>query len=146
MKHQLFVEISKHKQTQKNLQEALEKVKELEHLIGNKTRKQLLIDKKNAIFVTQSLTNLRNVRYNKFCLKDNFFYLFSRSYHLISVIFNNFSTAISTTNKYKKYNNGQNDNLVNLDEHINFCFFNLKYSSCLIIITLTFSLHLLHLN
>ncbi|XP_043667755.1 uncharacterized protein MAL8P1.12-like isoform X2 [Vespula pensylvanica] len=85
LKHQLFVEISKHKQTQKNLQEALEKVKELEHLIGNKTRKQLLIDKKNAIFVTQSLTNLRNV-----------------------------STAISTTNKYKKYNNGQNDNLPTL--------------------------------
>lgn len=79
MKHQLFVEISKHKQTQKNLQEALEKVKDLEHLIGNKTRKQLLIDKKNTVFVTQSLTNLRNVRYNKFCLKDNFF-LFIKSF------------------------------------------------------------------
>ncbi|XP_046820726.1 putative leucine-rich repeat-containing protein DDB_G0290503 isoform X1 [Vespa crabro] len=85
LKHQLFVEISKHKQTQKNLQEALEKVKDLEHLIGNKTRKQLLIDKKNTVFVTQSLTNLRNV-----------------------------STAITTTNKYKKYNDGQNDNLPTL--------------------------------
>lgn len=139
MKHQLFVEISKHKQTQKNLQEALEKVKDLEHLIGNKTRKQLLIDKKNTVFATQSLTNLRNVRYNKFCLKDNFF-LFIKSFVSFSncYFFTNFSTAISTTNKYKKYNDGRNDNLVNLDENINFYFHNLKYSSCLTIVTFTF--------
>ncbi|XP_015185671.1 PREDICTED: lebercilin-like protein [Polistes dominula] len=86
LKHQLFVEVSKHKQTQKSLQEALEKVKDLEHLVSNKTRKQLLIDKKDKILVTQSLTNLRNVSTTSS------------------------SMQLNTTNKYKK----QSDNLPTL--------------------------------
>ncbi|XP_043491345.1 GATA zinc finger domain-containing protein 14-like [Polistes fuscatus] len=89
LKHQLFVEVSKHKQTQKSLQEALEKVKDLEHLLSNKTRKQLQIDKKDKILVTQSLTNLRNVSTTS-------------------------SVQLNTTNKYKKHNDGQNDNLPTL--------------------------------
>ncbi|KAI4494386.1 hypothetical protein M0802_008878 [Mischocyttarus mexicanus] len=84
LKHQLFVEVSKHKQTQKSLQEALEKVKDLEYLMNKKTRKQLLIDKKDTIFVTQSLTNLRNV------------------------------STTNSVNKYKKHNDKQNDNLPTL--------------------------------
>ncbi|KAK2587479.1 hypothetical protein KPH14_003183 [Odynerus spinipes] len=86
LKHQLHVEVSKHKQTQKNLLEALEKVKDLEHLVDNRTRRQLLLNNKNKIPATQSLTNLRNI-----------------------------STAVNTTNKYKKYNDTQKDNLPELN-------------------------------
>lgn len=87
LKHQLHVEVSKHKQTQKNLAEALEKVKDLEHLIDNKTRRQLLSNGKDKISGTQSLTNLRN-----YC-----------------------NTTVNPTNKYKKYNETQKNNLPELN-------------------------------
>lgn len=68
MKHQLHVEISKHKETQKNLQETIEKLKSLECLLDNREKRlyyngQLPIHIKEKNLGSHSLTNLRDVRY-----------------------------------------------------------------------------------
>ncbi|XP_076247144.1 uncharacterized protein LOC143187078 [Calliopsis andreniformis] len=66
LKHQLHTEISKRKETQKNLEETIEKLKSLEHLLDNRERRlyyngQLLQPSKNRHLGTQSLTNLRDI-------------------------------------------------------------------------------------
>ncbi|XP_072753298.1 uncharacterized protein [Anoplolepis gracilipes] len=63
LKHQLHVEISKHKETQKNLQEALEKLKSLEYLLDNREKRlyyngQLPMFSKEKNLGSHSLTNL----------------------------------------------------------------------------------------
>ncbi|XP_011685716.1 PREDICTED: lebercilin isoform X1 [Wasmannia auropunctata] len=65
LKHQLHIEISKHKETQKNLQETIEKLKSLECLLDNRERRlyyngQLPIYSKEKLG-SHSLTNLRDV-------------------------------------------------------------------------------------
>lgn len=69
LKHQLHVEISKHKETQKNLQETIAKLKSLECLLDNREKRmyyngQLSIYGKEKNLGSHSLTNLRDVRYN----------------------------------------------------------------------------------
>ncbi|XP_024868905.1 lebercilin-like protein [Temnothorax curvispinosus] len=66
LKHQLHVEISKHKETQKNLQETIEKLKSLECLLDNREKRlyyngQLPISSKEKNLGSHSLTNLRDV-------------------------------------------------------------------------------------
>ncbi|XP_053979689.1 interaptin [Hylaeus volcanicus] len=66
LKQQLYTEVSKRKETQKHLDETIEKLKSLEHLLDNKERRlyysgQLLHPNKNRQFGTQSLTNLRDI-------------------------------------------------------------------------------------
>ncbi|XP_012522267.1 putative leucine-rich repeat-containing protein DDB_G0290503 [Monomorium pharaonis] len=66
LKHQLHVEISKHKETQKNLQETIEKLKNLECLLDNREKRlyyngQLPIYNKEKNLGSHSLTNLRDV-------------------------------------------------------------------------------------
>ncbi|KOX77976.1 Lebercilin-like protein [Melipona quadrifasciata] len=68
LKQQLHLEISKRKETQKHLDETGEKLKTLENLLDNRERRlycngQLLFPDKNRRFGTQSLTNLRDIRY-----------------------------------------------------------------------------------
>ncbi|XP_050445178.1 centrosomal protein of 128 kDa isoform X2 [Cataglyphis hispanica] len=63
LKHQLHVEISKHKETQKNLQEKIEKLKSLEYLLDNREKRlyyngQLPIYNKEKNLGSHSLTNL----------------------------------------------------------------------------------------
>lgn len=70
LKQQLHLEISKRKETQKQLDEITEKLKTLENLLDNKERRlyynqQLLFPDKNRRFGTRSLTNLRDIRYVK---------------------------------------------------------------------------------
>lgn len=77
MKHQLNIEISKHKETQKNLQETIEKLKSLECLLDNREKRlyyngQLSIYSKEKNLGSHSLTNLRDVRYK------NYIYTFFR--------------------------------------------------------------------
>ncbi|XP_011860521.1 PREDICTED: lebercilin-like protein isoform X2 [Vollenhovia emeryi] len=67
LKHQLHIEISKHKETQKNLQETIEKLKSLECLLDNKEKRlyyngQLPIYSKEKNLGSHSLTNLRDIR------------------------------------------------------------------------------------
>ncbi|XP_043255554.1 interaptin [Colletes gigas] len=66
LKQQLYAEISKRKETQKRLNETIEKLKSLENLLDNRERRlyyngQLLHPNKNRHFGTQSLTNLRDI-------------------------------------------------------------------------------------
>ncbi|KAL0104626.1 hypothetical protein PUN28_017397 [Cardiocondyla obscurior] len=66
LKHQLHVEISKHKDTQKNLQETIEKLKNLECLLDNREKRlycngQLPIYSKEKNLGSHSLTNLKDV-------------------------------------------------------------------------------------
>ena len=66
LKHQLHVEISKRKETQKNLEEAIEKLRSVEHLLDNRERKlyyngHLALPNRNRHFGTRSLTNLRDI-------------------------------------------------------------------------------------
>ena len=65
LKHQLHVEISKRKETQKNLEEAIEKLRSVEHLLDNRERKLYynghLLPDRNRHFGTRSLTNLRDI-------------------------------------------------------------------------------------
>nr|XP_034190011.1 lebercilin [Osmia lignaria] len=68
LKHQLHTEISKRKETQKNLDEATEKLRGLENLLDNREHRlyssgqlQLLFRSKNRRLGTQSLTNLRDI-------------------------------------------------------------------------------------
>lgn len=66
MKHQLRIEVSKRKETQKNLDETIEKLRSLENLLDNRERRlyssgQLVLHNKNRRFGTQSLTNLRDI-------------------------------------------------------------------------------------
>ncbi|XP_076685969.1 uncharacterized protein LOC143377977 [Andrena cerasifolii] len=66
LKHQLHVEISKRKETQKNLEEAIEKLRSVEHLLDNRERKlyyngHLVLPNRNRHFGTRSLTNLRDI-------------------------------------------------------------------------------------
>lgn len=68
LKHQLHVEISKHKETQKNLQEKIEKLKSLEYLLDNREKRlyyngQLPIYNKEKNLGSHSLTNLRYKNY-----------------------------------------------------------------------------------
>lgn len=68
LKHQLHVEISKHKETQKNLQETIEKLKSLECLLDNREKRlyyngQLPIYIKEKNLGSHSLTNLRYKNY-----------------------------------------------------------------------------------
>ncbi|GAB1866144.1 Trafficking protein particle complex subunit 3 [Camponotus japonicus] len=63
LKHQLYIEISKHKETQKNLQETLEKLKSLEYLLDNREKRlyyngQLPIYNKEKNLGSHSFTNL----------------------------------------------------------------------------------------
>nr|XP_012230076.1 PREDICTED: thyroid receptor-interacting protein 11 [Linepithema humile] len=62
LKHQLHVEISKHKETQKNLQETIEKLKNLECLLDNREKRlyngQVPICTKQKNLGSHSLTNL----------------------------------------------------------------------------------------
>ncbi|KAM0728447.1 Lebercilin [Formica fusca] len=63
LKHQLHVEISKHKETQKNLQEKIEKLKSLEYLLDNREKRlyyngQLPIYNKEKNLGSHSFTNL----------------------------------------------------------------------------------------
>lgn len=87
MKHQLNIEISKHKETQKNLQETIEKLKSLECLLDNREKRlyyngQLPISSKEKNLGSHSLTNLRNIRYKNhiyasfrlIIYKENFLY------------------------------------------------------------------------
>ncbi|EZA47474.1 Lebercilin-like protein [Ooceraea biroi] len=65
LKHQLHTEISKHKETQKNLQETIEKLKTLECLLDNREKRlyyngQLPIYNKEKNLGSHSLTNLRD--------------------------------------------------------------------------------------
>ncbi|XP_014467514.1 PREDICTED: uncharacterized protein LOC106740714 isoform X2 [Dinoponera quadriceps] len=67
LKHQLHVEISKHKETQKNLQEAIEKLKTLECLLDNKEKRlyyngQLPVYNKEKNLGSHSSTNLSDIR------------------------------------------------------------------------------------
>lgn len=67
MKHQLHIEISKHKDTQKNLQETIEKLKNVECLLDVEKKRlyyngQLSVQRKNNL-VSHSLTNLTDMRY-----------------------------------------------------------------------------------
>ncbi|XP_015431282.1 PREDICTED: lebercilin-like protein [Dufourea novaeangliae] len=66
LKQQLHIEISKRKETQKELEETKEKLKSLEHLLDNRERRlyrngQLLLPTKIRHLSTQSLTNLRDI-------------------------------------------------------------------------------------
>ena len=66
LKHQLHVEISKRKETQKNLEEAIEKLRSVEHLLDNRERKlyyngHLVLPNRDRHFGTRSLTNLRDI-------------------------------------------------------------------------------------
>lgn len=66
MKHQLHVEISKHKETQKNLQKTIEKLKTLESLLDNREKRlyyngQLPIYIKEKNLGSHSFTNLRDI-------------------------------------------------------------------------------------
>lgn len=68
LKHQLHVEIFKHKETQKNLQGTIEKLKTLECLLGNREKRlyyngQLPIYNKEKNLGSHSFTNLSDVRY-----------------------------------------------------------------------------------
>lgn len=70
LKHQLHIEISKHKEAQKNLQETIEKLKSLECLLDNREKRlyyngQLPIYSKEKNLGSHSLTNLRSgdIRY-----------------------------------------------------------------------------------
>lgn len=87
MKHQLNVEISKHKETQKNLQETIEKLKSLECLLDNREKRlyyngQLPISSKEKNLGSHSLTNLKDIRYKNhiyasfrlIIYKENFLY------------------------------------------------------------------------
>lgn len=72
LKHQLHVEISKHKETQKNLQETLEKLKSLEYLLDNREKRlyyngQLPIYNKEKNLGSHSFTNLRYKNYYNLC-------------------------------------------------------------------------------
>ncbi|XP_020300615.1 lebercilin-like protein [Pseudomyrmex gracilis] len=67
LKHQLHIEICKHKETQKNLQETIEKLKSLECLLDNREKRlyyngQLPINIKERNLVSHSLTSLKNTR------------------------------------------------------------------------------------
>ncbi|EFN83746.1 Trafficking protein particle complex subunit 3 [Harpegnathos saltator] len=67
MKHQLHIEISKHKETQKNLQETIEKLKTLECLLDNREKRlyyngQLPIYNKEKNLDSHSFTNLSDIR------------------------------------------------------------------------------------
>ncbi|XP_011637778.1 lebercilin-like protein isoform X2 [Pogonomyrmex barbatus] len=67
LKHQLHIETSKHKETQKNLQETTEKLKSLECLLDNREKRlycngQLLIyQSKEKNLGSHSFTNLRDI-------------------------------------------------------------------------------------
>ncbi|XP_026667675.1 hyaluronan mediated motility receptor isoform X2 [Ceratina calcarata] len=65
LKQQLQSEISKRKETQKNLDDATEKLKGLENLLDNRERRlyynDQLFPEKNRRFGTRSLTNLRDI-------------------------------------------------------------------------------------
>ncbi|KAG7199251.1 hypothetical protein KM043_018117 [Ampulex compressa] len=67
LKHQLHLEVSKRKETQRCLDETLEKLRSLENLLDNKEKRlyfngQLLVDGKGRSLGSQSLTNLRDIR------------------------------------------------------------------------------------
>lgn len=71
LKHQLHVEISKHKETQKTLQETIEKLKSLECLLDNREKRlyyngQLPIYNKEKNLGSHSLTSLKNTRYKSY--------------------------------------------------------------------------------
>lgn len=73
LKHQLHVEISKHKETQKNLQETIEKLKTLECLLDNREKRlyyngQLPIYNKEKNLGSHSFTNLSDIRYQNYTL------------------------------------------------------------------------------
>ncbi|XP_018360567.1 PREDICTED: intracellular protein transport protein USO1 [Trachymyrmex cornetzi] len=90
LKHQLHIEISKHKETQKNLQETIEKLKSLECLLDNREKRlyynsQLPIYNKEKNLGSHSLTNL------------------------------SFSNPIKSSNRSKRSKNGPKDNLPSLD-------------------------------
>ncbi|XP_076398263.1 uncharacterized protein LOC100881552 isoform X2 [Megachile rotundata] len=66
LKHQLRIEVTKRKETQKNLDETIEKLRSLENFLDNRERRlysngQLVLQNKNRRFGTQSLTNLRDI-------------------------------------------------------------------------------------
>lgn len=65
LKHQLHVEISKHKETQKTLQETTEKLKSLECLLDNREKRLYYNDQlpiyKEKNLGSHSLTNLRYI-------------------------------------------------------------------------------------
>ncbi|KAG5327829.1 LCA5 protein, partial [Pseudoatta argentina] len=95
LKHQLHIEISKHKETQKNLQETIEKLKSLECLLDNREKRlyyngQLPIYNKEKNLGSHSLTNLRYKNY---------------------II----SNPIKSSNRSKRSENGPKDNLPSLD-------------------------------
>ncbi|XP_018305120.1 lebercilin [Mycetomoellerius zeteki] len=90
LKHQLHIEISKHKETQKNLQETIEKLKSLEFLLDNREKRlycngQLPIYNKEKNLGSHSLTNL------------------------------SISNPIKSSNRSKRNENGPKDNLPSLD-------------------------------
>ncbi|XP_011060595.1 PREDICTED: lebercilin [Acromyrmex echinatior] len=90
LKHQLHIEISKHKETQKNLQETIEKLKSLECLLDNREKRlyyngQLPIYNKEKNLGSRSLTNL------------------------------SISNPIKSSNRSKRSENGPKDNLPSLD-------------------------------
>ncbi|XP_018053293.1 PREDICTED: intracellular protein transport protein USO1 [Atta colombica] len=90
LKHQLHIEISKHKETQKNLQETIEKLKSLECLLDNREKRlyyngQLPIYNKEKNLGSHSLTNL------------------------------SISNPIKSSNRSKRSENGSKDNLPSLD-------------------------------
>ncbi|KAG5332126.1 LCA5 protein, partial [Acromyrmex heyeri] len=90
LKHQLHIEISKHKETQKNLQETIEKLKSLECLLDNREKRlyyngQLPIYNKEKNLGSHSLTNL------------------------------SISNPIKSSNRSKRSENGPKDNLPSLD-------------------------------
>ena len=67
LKHQLHLEMTKQKETQKHLQEALDKLKTAENLLDNKEKRLLLKNQLNVInkgqcLASQSLSNLCNNR------------------------------------------------------------------------------------
>ncbi|XP_018350169.1 PREDICTED: intracellular protein transport protein USO1 [Trachymyrmex septentrionalis] len=90
LKHQLHIEISKHKETQKNLQETIEKLKNLECLLDNREKRlysngQLPIYNKEKNLGSHSLTNF------------------------------SISNPIKSSNRSKRSENGPKDNLPSLD-------------------------------
>lgn len=67
LKHQLNVEVAKHKETQKHLHETLDKLKSLEDMLDNREKRlyysgRLPVCNKGKSMASQSLMNLGNNR------------------------------------------------------------------------------------
>lgn len=117
MKHQLHIEISKHKETQKNLQETIEKLKSLECLLDNREKRlyyngQLPIYTKEKNLGSHSLTNLKDVRY-----KSHIYRTFSPDniQNFLHILYFSISNAVKASSKGKRNeNNMPKDNLVSI--------------------------------